>query len=120
VQVKISVRHGHLGEANQRIIREKAEKLLHLFDRLTLIEVTVDMRNTEEERCHVEFVVQAEHKHDFVAQESQHDLMAAVDLALNKIQRQIRRYKEKIQDHRRAPSAGDLATGEEPEDATEE
>ena len=120
MQVKISVRHGHLGEATQRIIREKAEKLLHIFDRLTLIEVMVDMRKTEEDRCRVEFVVQAEHKHDFVAQESQNDLIAAVDLALNKIQGQLRRYKEKIQDHRRTPSAGEVASGQQPSGATEE
>ena len=121
MQVKISVRHGHLGEATQRTIRDKAEKLLHLFDRLTMIEITVDMRKTEEERCRVEFVVHAEHKHDVaVAQESQPDLMAAVDLALNKIQGQLRRYKEKIQDHRRTPSAGEVASGSQPSAATEE
>jgi putative sigma-54 modulation protein len=120
VQVKISVRHGHLGETNQQIIRDKAEKLVHIFDRLTMIEVTVDMRKSEDDRCQVEFVVQAEHKRDFVAQESQPDLMAAVDLALNKIQGQLRRYKEKIQDHRRTPSAGEVASGSQPSAATEE
>jgi putative sigma-54 modulation protein len=120
VQVKISVRHGHLSEANQRLIHEKAEKLIHLFDRLTMIEVTVDMRKSEDDRCRVEFVVQAEHRHDFVAQESQPDLMSAVDLALNKIQGQLRRYKEKIQDHRRRPSAGEVASGSQPSAATEE
>ena len=57
MQVKISVRHGHLGEATQQIIRDKAEKLLHLFDRLTMIEVTVDMKKTEVEKCNVEFLV---------------------------------------------------------------
>ena len=120
MQIKIAARHGHLSDANQQFIREKAEKLLHIFERLTMIEVTVDMRKTEEERCRVEFVVQAEHKNDFVAQESQHDLLAAVDLALNKIQGQIRRYKEKIQDHRRTPSAGEVASGQQPSAATEE
>ena len=70
MQVKISVRHGHLGEAAQRIIREKAEKLLNLFDRITLIEVTVDMKKTEADKCTVEILVQAEHKHEgLVAQE---------------------------------------------------
>jgi putative sigma-54 modulation protein len=121
VQVKISVRHGHLGEATQQIIREKAERLLHLFDRITMIEVTVDLKKTEEDRrCRVDFVVQAEHKHDFVAQESQQDVVAAVDLALGKIQGQLRRYKEKIQDHRRKPSAGEVASGRQPGGATEE
>ena len=111
MQVKISNRHGHLSEANQAIIREKALKLLHIFDRLTMIEVTVDLKKSEEDKAKVEFLVQAEHKHDFVAQESHPDVMAAVDAALHKVQAQLRRYKEKIQDHRRTPSIGDVAGG---------
>jgi putative sigma-54 modulation protein len=112
VQVKISVRHGHLGEATQNTIREKADKLLHLFERLTMIEITVDLKKSEEDhRCQVEFLVQAEHKHDFVARESHNDVIAAVDLCLNKVQSQLRRYKEKIQDHRRTPSVGEVASG---------
>lgn len=120
MQVKISVRHGHLSEANQTIIREKALKLLHVFDRLTMIEVTVDVKKTEEDKARVEFVVQAEHKHDFVAHESQHDVLVAVDMVLHKIQGQLRRYKEKIQDHRRTPSTGEVAGAPRLEDATEE
>jgi putative sigma-54 modulation protein len=116
--VKISIRHGHLSETNQRTIREKAEKLLHYFERLTMIEVTVDLdgraggrppedRKVIEDRCQVELVVQAEHKHDFVARESHQDVMAAVDMAVSKLEGQLRRYKEKIQDHRRRPSVGE-------------
>jgi len=110
VQVKISVRHGHLGEEKQELIREKAQKLLHLFERITMIEVTVDMTKTESGNCCVEFLVQAEHKHEgLVAAERHADVIAAVDLALHKIQGQLRRYKEKIQDHRRTPPTGEVA-----------
>ena len=56
--VKLAVRHGNLNDATQRVIREKAEKLLHFFDRLTMIEVTVDMQKDAKQ---VEIVVQAEH-----------------------------------------------------------
>jgi len=109
VQVKLSVRHGHLSEANQAIVKDKAEKLLHFFDRLTMIEVTVDLQKSASDGCQVEFVVQAEHKHDFVAHESQPDVLIAADMALHKLEGQLRRYKEKIQDHRRTPSTGDVA-----------
>jgi putative sigma-54 modulation protein len=119
VQVKISVRHGHLSEPHQAAIREKAEKLLHFFDRLTLIEVTIDLAKTPDKRCTVEFVVQAEHKHDFVARESQQDILAAVDLVMDKLQGQLRRYKEKIQDARRTPSAGEVAGGPVEQDERE-
>lgn len=100
MQVKITARHGHLSEPTQQFIREKAEKLLHYFQRLMMIEVIVDQK---EEDFVVEFLVSAEHKHDFVATERNKDLLAAVDLVLDKLESQVRRYKEKIQDHRRRP-----------------
>ena len=115
MQTKISVRHGHLNDNAQRYIREKAEKLNHLFERLTQIEVTVDLKTTT-----VEFVVQAEHKHDFVARETNGDVLAATDLAVDKLQGQLRRYKEKIQDHRRTPSTGEVAGAPGLEDTTGE
>lgn len=106
MQIKIAARHGHLGDAAQEMIRDKAQKLLHFFERLTMIEITVDLKD---EAKAVECLVQAEHKHDFVAHESNGELQVAVDMALDKLVHQLRRYKEKIQDHRRTPHAGDVA-----------
>jgi putative sigma-54 modulation protein len=104
VQIKISVRHGHLNGEAQAFIRDKADKLPHLFERLTMIEVTVDLSHKDLKT--VEFVVQAEHKHDFVGRESHAELLSAVEGALCKVEAQLRRYKERIQDHRRTPSTG--------------
>lgn len=106
VQIKISARHGHLAEETQEFIREKVEKLLHFFQRLTSIEVTVDLKG---EKKVVEILVSAEHKHDFVAQASHVDVLGALELALDKLESQVRKYKEKIQDHRRRPSTGEVA-----------
>jgi putative sigma-54 modulation protein len=117
VQIRISARHGHLGEATQQFIRDKAEKLLRFFDRLTSIEVTVDLKNEEKV---VEILVSAEHKHDFVARESNPDILAALDLVVDKLERQICRYKEKIQDHRRNLSTGEVAGAPHLEEPTEE
>ena len=108
MQIKISARRGHLSEATQEFIREKAQKLTRLFERLTMIEVTVDLKDAQ---AWVEFLVKSEHKHDFVAHETHPDLLAAVDLALGKLEMQVRRHKEKIQDRRRTPSAGEVAGG---------
>jgi putative sigma-54 modulation protein len=117
VQIKISARHGHLSEASQQFIQDKAQKLLHIFQRLTMIEVTVDLKDDQKL---VEFVVSAEHKHDFVARERNNDILAAVDLVLAKLEGQLRRYKEKIQDRRRTPSAGEVTGAPAPEESTEE
>ena len=116
MQIKISAKHGHLSNGTQQFIQEKAEKLLHYFQRLMMIEVLVDQK---EEEYVVELLVSAEHKHDFVASERNKDLLVAVDLVLDKLERQVRRYKEKIQDHRRTPSTGKgpgAPAQEEPED----
>src|SRR5687768_13162067 len=94
VQIKISARHGHLSEETQRFIEDKAQKLLHIFERLTMIEVTV---NLQKELKDVEFKVQAEHKHDFVARAEAHELLTAVEQVVHKLEGQLRRYKEKIQ-----------------------
>jgi putative sigma-54 modulation protein len=121
VQVKISVRHGHLSDTTQQLIREKALKLTNVFDRITLIDVTVDLKKSEMDKAaQVEFIVQTEHKHDIVAQESHPDVIAAVDLCLHKVQGQLRRYKEKIQDHRRTPSMGQTGRSTQMEEATED
>src|SRR5262245_48529158 len=115
VQIKISARHGHLSEASQDFIRDKAQKLLHYFDRLMMIEVLVDMK---EQECIVEFLVSAEHKHDFVATERSKDVLAAVDMVMHKLEQQVRKYKEKIQDHRRTPSTGQVNSREQPRAAS--
>lgn len=110
MQIKISARHGHhLSDSTQQFIRDKAEKLLRYFDRLTSIEVTVDVEGKR-----VEFQAHAEHKHEFVAKEENADVLVAVDAAVAKIEGQIRRYKEKIQDHRRRPAHGDVTAPPEP------
>ena len=98
MQIKVSARHGHLSDDHQREIREKAEKLLHYFDRITMIDVTVDLG--DKLRKKVEILVDAEHKHDFVARDEHEELAAAVDLTVDRIKHQIHRYKEKIQERR--------------------
>lgn len=117
MQITISARHGHLGEDAQVLVREKVEKLLHLFERLTMIEVTVDLKN---EVKLVELQVEAEHKHDMVAKSEDRDLIHALEQAIHKMDGQIRRYKEKLQDHRRTPPVGEVAQAPDLEEASEE
>ena len=62
----------------------------------------------------------AEHKHDFVASERNAEIPAAVDLVMAKLEGQLRRYKEKVQDRRRTPSAGEVTRPPVPEEAGEE
>lgn len=105
VQVAITSRHGSLSPSANEHISRKAEKLLTFFDRVTAINVTVDFSN---DRTNVEILVDAEHRHDLVASESGENVIAAFDAALHKMEQQLRKYKEKIQDHRRDPALNEI------------
>ena len=104
MQIKLSARHGHLSEEHQALIREKAEKLLHFFDRLTFIEVTVEFRKADDKA--VEVLATAEHTHEFVGRDAGPDLFVALNGAIEKAKQQIKHYKERVQDHRRDPARG--------------
>ena len=99
MQIAITSRHGHISTADHDYISEKSERLTHYFDRISQIQVTVDLAN--EQHIDVEIQVNAEHKHDFVSSATGGEVALAFDQAFSKMETQIRKYKEKVQDHRR-------------------
>ena len=101
MQIKISTRHGHLSEETQQKILEKTEKLTRFFDRLTAIEVTISLEHRD--TPDVDLRVSAEHKHDFVASNKSDGLMVSIDKVVDKMEQQLRKYKEKVQDRHRGP-----------------
>ena len=109
MQVTVSARHGHLSDEIQTQLKEKAEKLLHFFNRLTMIEVTVDLHRTPAGKLKVEIVATAEHDREFVGSDEDDDVMHAFGRASAHVKQQITHYKEKIQDHRRDPAHGESA-----------
>lgn len=103
MQTQISTRHGHVSDATQEKIRSKVERLNRYFERLTTIEVTLDIEHPESPAVDVK--VSAEHKHDFVATAQAENLMAAVDAVVEKMEQQLRKYKERVQDRHRGTGA---------------
>lgn len=98
VQTTISARHGDLSPATQEKILSKVEGLRRFFDRMTAISVTVDLEHLD--RPGVEICVRAEHHDEFVAVEEADTLMAALDGAIDKLENQLRRFKERLKEHR--------------------
>lgn len=100
MQVEITCRHGSIGPDFQAYVTRKAQKLLTYFERVTSIRVTFSFAA---DRVSVEILVDAEHKHDFVTslEGASSEVNACFDLTLAKMEQQIRKYKEKVQDHRR-------------------
>ena len=115
MQIKISARHGSLSDTTQSKIREKVEKLTRFYERITAIEVTVNLehRDTPE----VDVRVLAEHKSDFVAREQAEELMVAMDTVIHKLEQQIRKHKEKIQERHRNSGHREPMAQSDPEEA---
>lgn len=120
MQIAITCRHGNLRDGQQEYINEKSQKLLTYFDRVTAIGVMVDF---EDDRVKVEINVDAEHKHDFVAHVVGDEVQPTFDAAFQKMEKQIRRYKDKVTDHRHDRPLNEVVTEElavEPEVESDE
>ena len=98
MQTTISARHGHLSPGTQEKISEKVETLRKFFDRLTAISVTVDLEHRE--RAILELRVRAEHHDEFVAVAEADTIFAALDGVIEKMEHQLRRFKERLKEHR--------------------
>ena len=107
MQIRISARHGHLSDESQAKITEKMEKLPRYYDRLSSIDVTVDLEHRD--APDVDLRVSADHKHDFVAVCQSMELMAAVDDVVEKMEQQLRKYKTEAA---RPPSRTGAPSGE--------
>lgn len=112
MQTRISTRHGNVSDETQSKITAKVEKLTRYFDRLTAIEVTVDFQRRDQPK--VDLKVSAEHKSDFVATAQTEDLLASIDQAIHKIEQQLRKYKEKIQERHRGATGRPVAAPKTP------
>lgn len=98
MQVNVSARHGSLSSHDQEVIREKAEKIRRFFDRVNSISVIVDFQH--QDKPHVEINASAEHTKDFVASAQLTTVIASLDAALQKIEQQLRKHKEKLTGHK--------------------
>lgn len=103
MQINVSSRHGHLSGAAQAKVAAKVERLKRYFNRLTALNVTVDLQNPALPM--VEIVASSEHFHELVSHESAAQLWRSVDGAVQKMEQQLRKHKEKVRDHQHAPAA---------------
>ena len=100
--IGISARHGHLSAKTQRRIQEKISKLLKFHNRLTSLEVTVDLEDAN--RPEVEIRATIEKAGDLVATNSAPEVVSAVEGAERKTKQQIIKFKDKQIQHRSNPA----------------
>lgn len=104
MQISVIGRHVEVTEAIRRYAEDKAAKLDRLYDRLEAVDVIIDKVAN---RFRTELVVRAGHKHTFVAQMDGSLINESLDLALDKMERQLRAHKERTRNHKHSERAGE-------------
>jgi putative sigma-54 modulation protein len=104
LRIQITGRHVGVTEAMKEYAREKVEKLEKIYGRMTKVEVTLD---ADHARSIVEIVASANRHVRLVGKAESPDMYAAVDLAEEKLARQLVKHKQRLTDHHR----GDLSMG---------
>ena len=100
VQINISTRHGHISDKTQEKITNKLEKLPRIYDRITAIELIVNLEHSD--KIQVDLKASAKSAPDFLASGMSDDLLASVDEAVEKVEQQLRKHKGKVQNRHRS------------------
>jgi putative sigma-54 modulation protein len=96
MQISITGRHLEVTDSMKAYVEEKVNKLKRHFDHVTNIHVILEV---EKNMHKAEATVQVSGATLF-AEEHQEDMYAAIDLMVDKLDRQILKHKEKISNHR--------------------
>ena len=97
MQINVQTLKGSLSDSTKDKIVAKIVKLARFVDRVAGIEAIVNCETQDVFR--VEVVVTTELKKDFRADCSSGDLLGCVDQAVEKIEQQMRKLKEKLTEH---------------------
>jgi putative sigma-54 modulation protein len=102
--ITVTGRHMGVSDALQAYCQEKAERLPRFLDRIQSIAIVVEGKDGLHT---VEIIVHSAGTPPFVATEQHEDAYAAVDLLIDKIEEQLRRYKERHRNRKHPPRAAE-------------
>ena len=97
MQINITGRHIEVTDALKTYIEEKLQRLARHFERLTQIHV---MLHVEKERHRAEATIHVS-RGEIFADAEEENMYAAIDGLVGKLDRQIKKHKEKLHDHHR-------------------
>lgn len=100
--IKITTRHLDVQDDVKSMAREKFGKLDRFFHGVQRVEVILKL---EDRRYHCEAIMHVKNKGAVVIDVVREDLREAIDVAVDKCERQLRRLKEKITGRRRESTA---------------
>lgn len=96
MQISITGRHVSVTSNIKDHVNEKLERCLGIFPRIETIHVILDLENRESVS---EVVVQAANHIRITATEKSENLYDAIDRSIEHVERQLRRERDKSQDH---------------------
>ena len=96
----ITGKHIEITEAVKNHAEEKTAKLPKYYDSINKVEVIID--GSEGGNISVEVIARGEHNKFFVVTETGDDAYKCIDLAVHKLERQIKKQKEKERNHKHA------------------
>lgn len=115
----ITGKHVEVTDSIRSYAQEKVEKLPRYFNSINRIDVIVE--GNEGGMPSVEIIAGGEHSNVFVARETGEDMYACIDVAVHKLERQLRKKKEKQRNNKHI---GGMSEGQiqsvEPEPEPEE
>jgi len=89
----ITGRHIDVTEAIKSYAQEKTSKLPRYYSLINQVSVIIDGK--EHSDINVEIIARGEHNKVFVAEETSEDAYKSIDIAVHKLERQLRRIKSK-------------------------
>jgi ribosomal subunit interface protein len=101
----ISGKHFEITEAIRKHAEEKASKLPKYYNSINQVEVIMDGGQGSSSTS-VEIIARAEHSKVFVGTETGEDAYRCIDMAIHKLERQLRRVKSKERDNKHTGGAG--------------
>ena len=101
----ISGRHLEITDAVRSYAEDKSSKLPRYYNSITSVEFVLE--GNEGGNQAVEIIARGEHSNVFVATETGSDIYACIDIALHKLERQIRRKKEKQRNNKHIAGAAE-------------
>lgn len=96
MRLHVSARHLKLTDSIAAYIEKKLQKAERYFNQLIWAQAILEV---QKHRHLAEFVMHGAHR-TFRAKAEAGDLYAAIDLAIDKMDQQLRKYKEKLKLHR--------------------
>ena len=103
----ITGRHFEITDRIRAHAEEKTEKLPKYYNSINQIEVIIEGNGVDQG---VEIIARAEHSNVFIAKESGDDILRCIDTAVHKLERQLRKKKEKQRNNKHIPGSSELET----------